>query len=47
MVEVDSYYAMRKLAQDTLNVQGIFNNNYEDQGQRNAATLQQLVEKHM
>jgi uncharacterized protein YecE (DUF72 family) len=36
---------MRKLAQDTLNVQGIFNNNYEDQGQRNAATLQRLVDE--
>jgi len=36
---------MRRLAQDTLNVQGIFNNNYEDQGQRNAATLQRLVEE--
>ncbi|WP_158907620.1 DUF72 domain-containing protein, partial [Burkholderia sp. L27(2015)] len=36
---------MRKLARDTLNVQGIFNNNYEDQGQRNATTLQRLVEE--
>jgi len=36
---------MRKLSQEVSLVQGIFNNNYEDQEQRNASTLQRLVEE--
>jgi hypothetical protein len=34
---------MRKLSQEVSLVQGIFNNN-EEQGQRNASTLQSMVE---
>lgn len=34
---------IRKLAANVALVQVVFNNNYEDQGQRNAATLQQLL----
>lgn len=35
---------IRRLAEQTLQVQVIFNNNYEDQGQRNAVTLQRLLD---
>ena len=35
---------LRRLAQQVENLHVVFNNNYEDQGQRNAATLRALLE---
>ena len=43
--ELESFVQkMRRLSAHTALVQAIFNNNFEDQGQRNAATLKQALE---